>query len=108
MSDTKNHITGYEKKDANAFKLLIFITVFVVALTGVIMIADSLFVNVREQDYYDAVLSPESMALRELKSAEDETLKSYGVIDAQKGLYRIPIEQAMKLMVEEAYKSEMK
>jgi hypothetical protein len=38
--------------------------------------------------------------LRVLKQAEEEALKSYGWIDKNGGVVRIPIDQAMKLTVE--------
>jgi hypothetical protein len=37
--------------------------------------------------------------LREVRDAEDQALKSYGWVDPDKGIARIPIEQAMDLMV---------
>ena len=38
--------------------------------------------------------------LRVLKQAEDDALKSYGWIDKNAGVVRIPIDQAMKLTLE--------
>jgi hypothetical protein len=38
--------------------------------------------------------------LRELRSKEDQVLTSYGWVDRNAGVVRIPIEQAMKLAVE--------
>jgi hypothetical protein len=37
--------------------------------------------------------------LRAVRAAEDETLNSYGWVDQQKGVVRIPINQAMDLLV---------
>jgi hypothetical protein len=42
----------------------------------------------------------QSQELRSLRSQEDERLSSYGWADKAKGEVRIPIDQAMKLMVE--------
>ena len=39
--------------------------------------------------------------LAELRSAEAEMLASYGVVNAEKGIYRMPIEQAIQKMIQE-------
>jgi hypothetical protein len=38
--------------------------------------------------------------LREMRAAEDETLTSYGWVDRSNGIVRIPIDEAMKLVVQ--------
>lgn len=39
--------------------------------------------------------------LEESRSAEKEMLTSYGVVNAEKGIYRIPIDQAVQRMIQE-------
>ena len=39
--------------------------------------------------------------LAELRSAEEEMLMSYGVVNAEKGIYRMPIDQAVQMMIQE-------
>lgn len=39
--------------------------------------------------------------IKELNKKEDEILKSYGVVDAENGIYRIPIDSAINKYVEE-------
>lgn len=39
--------------------------------------------------------------LAELRSAEKEMLTSYGVVNAEKGIYRVPIDQAIQRMIQE-------
>lgn len=39
--------------------------------------------------------------LAELRSAKAEMLTSYGVVNAEKGIYRMPIEQAIQKMIQE-------
>lgn len=46
------------------------------------------------------------VAYPEIEDAElqaSQLLTQYGVVDAEQGLYRIPIETAMQLMVDQAY-----
>jgi len=38
--------------------------------------------------------------LREVENAGAETVTSYGVVNPKEGVYRIPVEEAMRLMVE--------
>jgi hypothetical protein len=95
--------TGYERRDA-AMKGLI--TVAVVALVIVVVAVFAvyqLFIATREQIVDEVVLRPESVALRELRAREEAILNSYDVVDAQKGVYRIPIERAMTLTAERSY-----
>jgi len=99
--------TGYEKQDASAKSLWIIATVSVTILVILVVIVNDVFVHTREQLVEEMVLSPESVALRELRASEQETLTSYAVVDAKAGIYQIPIERAMKLMAEEAYQSQM-
>ncbi|MFP4493270.1 MAG: hypothetical protein ACLFRP_05225 [Puniceicoccaceae bacterium] len=43
--------------------------------------------------------------LREVENESAETVTSYGVIDPKEGIYRIPVEEAMRLTVEKYRKS---
>jgi hypothetical protein len=38
--------------------------------------------------------------LRELRAGEDETLSTYGWVDKNAGVVRIPIDEAMKLVIQ--------
>jgi len=38
--------------------------------------------------------------LLKLRAHEEKYLTSYGIVDEQSGIYRIPIDQAMKLLVD--------
>ena len=39
--------------------------------------------------------------LAEARSVEEEMLTSYGIINAEKGIYRMPIDQAIQMMIQE-------
>jgi hypothetical protein len=52
-----------------------------------------------EKQMERAALTP-SMDLEQLHAREDSILSSYGVIDSAKGIYQIPIQQAMKIMAD--------
>lgn len=95
--------TGYERRDA-VMKGLITVTVVALIVVVVSVFAVyQLFIATREQIVDEVVLRPESLALRELRAREEMILNAYDVVDYQKGIYRIPIERAMKLVAERAY-----
>ncbi len=77
------------------------VSVFVIVVA--IVALQNYYVATQEALTEELVLRPESSALRELRARETSELSSYGVIDQEKGVYRIPIERAMKLLAEEAY-----
>jgi hypothetical protein len=97
--------SGYEKRDIKVGKVLFWAITATVMLVIVIIFSIDYFNVTREELVYEAVLRPESAALRELRAREIEELLSYAITNTEKGIYRIPIEQAMKLMAEEAFRS---
>ncbi len=109
MTDDHTHKTaqdagdGYEKRDVAVGKLLL-ITAASTIFVAVVVIGLLQFFSVEsEQQVYDAVLAPESAVLRDLRVREDEVLNSFAVVDSTKGVYRIPVEHAMKLIADEAF-----
>ncbi|GAB4315802.1 MAG: hypothetical protein Kow0074_03570 [Candidatus Zixiibacteriota bacterium] len=94
---------GYEKSDVNVGRMLVVAALAIVFTLMVVVFMNELFVFEKEQLVQEMVLSPESKALRELRAREDRELHSYGVIDTANGVYRIPIDRAMKLMADEAF-----
>jgi hypothetical protein len=51
---------------------------------------------------YDRVLSQENWNLQHLRAQEEKELTTYGYADQQAGTIRIPLEQAMRLTIDEA------
>jgi hypothetical protein len=100
--------SGYEHEDVSIWKVSAVILMSVLLFALILVVIDQLFTTSRENYYYNAVLRPESKALRELRSHEDQILNSYGVVDSKAGIYRIPIKRAMKLMADEAYRTQEK
>ena len=94
---------GYEKQDVNPKKLAILVIISLVVVAIVVVLMNEFFIATKEALIEEMVLTPESVALRELRARETEILNSYGIVDAGAGIYRMPIERAMKLLAEEAY-----
>jgi hypothetical protein len=87
--------------DLKGISLVAIISVVIIIVSLVLL--DDLFVMWVENDKQEYVYSVESVELREIRAADAQKLNSYAVVDAEKGAYRIPIDQAMKLIADEDY-----
>lgn len=96
--------SGYEKRDVNIRKVFAYAFGSLVVLVFLVILMIDFFVSVREESIHEAVLRPESAALRELRARETEELTTYRVVDSKEGIYRIPIERAMEIMADEAFR----
>lgn len=99
---------GYREKDINLKGVFLVAGGVLVILVLIVVFLDQFFILSKEEVVYQQVLAPQSKALRELRAHEDEVLGSYGVIDKDKGVYRIPISQAMKVVADESFKERQK
>lgn len=99
----ENEAARHESTDADLKGITIVTVVSLVILTVSLVLLDDLFVLWVEKDKQAYVYSVESVELREIRAAEAEKLGSFALVDAEKGAYRVPIDHAMKLIVDEAY-----
>ncbi len=93
---------GYEKRDVNIFMVIGVSVLLIVLLIVILVFLIDYFVESKEQMIYAAQLQPESADLNSLLVAEEEELTSYKILDMERGVYRIPIDRAMELLVKEA------
>jgi hypothetical protein len=98
-----NSQSGYEKRDANAAKIIGYGVAGVVLIVVILIFVYQLFISTSEELVDEMVLKPQSAAIRELRAREAEELNSYKLLDPEKQIYRIPIDRAIKLMADEAY-----
>ncbi len=105
IESNENHDSraGYEKRDINAVKVLILGAIGAVVIIILLVIMYQYFASSSRKMVEDVVLKPQSVAIRELRARETEELNSYKLLDAEKGIYRIPIDRAMQLIADEAY-----
>lgn len=96
--------SGYDRSEINTRSLLIWAVVCVVFVIVSVIFVVQYFSAVREETVYNQVLKPESVPLRELRAHEEQVLNSYKLLDPARGIYQIPIDRAMKLMADEAYR----
>lgn len=99
---------GYEKRDVAVGKLLAATAAITVFIAAFVIVLFQYFGLQSQEDIYNAQLAPPSAALLDLRAKEDEILNSYAVVDSTKGIYRIPIDRAMKLLADEAYEQKTK
>lgn len=97
--------SGYEKKDVNLNKLFVSAVIAIVGTIIVVVFILDYYTALKEEIVYEQELHPESKALRELQVRENEELNGYILLDQEKERYRIPIERAMQLMADEAFKN---
>jgi hypothetical protein len=55
----------------------------------------------KEKTVYEQTLKPGSVLLEELQAKENQVLTSYALIDSTRGIYQIPIDRAMEVLVQE-------
>lgn len=94
---------GYETRDVNLKGIFLIAALVIVVIVVILILLNEFFLMSKEELVQEQVLAPESVALRELRVHEDEVLGSYGVVDKEKAIYRVPIQRAMKLVADEAY-----
>lgn len=95
---------GYEKRDVNIRATLIVAGSIILFIVVSLALLNEYFIRIKERYIQEMVLAPESLSLRDLRAREDQLLNGYELIDSTAGTYRIPVERAMELEVEEAYR----
>ena len=100
--------SGYEKLDINVRFIIGIAVVTIFVLIIIVVILNDYFIAEKEQMVYELQLKPESTELRSIRAFETETLTEYKILDEEKGIYRIPIERAMKLIVDENFAQSLK
>jgi hypothetical protein len=104
---TNQQQAGYDKTDVNITKIVGYSFTIVIVLIAIIVFLYEVFIYSKEQAVYELVLSPESKMLRELRAREDQQLNSYKILDEEKGIYQIPIDQAIEVVSNEAYEKRL-
>jgi hypothetical protein len=93
---------GYETTDID-LKTIAKITVAgLIILLIIIVLTWNYFTYSKEREVYNQVLKQENPVLQELITEANQQLYSYGIVDKEKGIYHIPIERAMELVIQEA------
>ncbi len=101
MADLQ-HPTAYEKRDIPVVKVAWYGLAGIVFLVVISLLGRSFFILSKERAYYHQVMQAPAPYLQQVQEAAADQLNSYGIVDAEKGIYRIPIESAMEKLATEA------
>jgi hypothetical protein len=93
---------GYETRDVNVAKMTAIVVLPAFLIVGLLVLLGQYFHLVQEDLYFEKVLKPDAADHLEIRAHEKEILTTYGVVDAKAGRYRIPVERAMELLLNEA------
>lgn len=92
--------SGYEKKDVSVKGIVGgTLAVVIIIVVFVVLLRDYFLYNVENAVYNEATIP--SQELVEIRQSAEKLITEYGVIDQQKGVYRIPIDNAMELVVKD-------
>lgn len=101
-TEFQNDVTSGVTEDKLDYKKLFFWSVLGTAAIAIVV---AVLINVYEYTIFTATqragAASQYYDVQELREKEQETLGSFGLIDAEKGLYHIPIDSAIKLIAEE-------
>jgi len=76
--------------------------VFAIVLFVVVVLLQAFFYRAEQEENVRKVVAVAPQELLQLRAQQQELLHSYKVVDQQKGVVAIPIDLAMKLVVQEA------
>lgn len=93
---------GYEKSGALTRFIFGAGLVVVIGLVVMLFFLNKFFTFQKERLIAEVFLAPQTEELMALHAQETGTLTTYGVVDAEQGVYRIPINRAMELMAANA------
>jgi len=92
---------GYERRDINVSFIIGVAFFSIIILVGILIVLNNFFTSEKEKLVYETLLKPESTELLNLQTNQSKILNTYKVLDAEKGIYQIPIERAMQLLADE-------
>ena len=105
MSDShgKNKVR-YEKQDVNLISVIGISAVLIIIFIIILVFLSDFFIASKEDEIYESQLKPESVDLKKIQSEEDKILTTYELLDPENAVFRIPVDQAMRILAEEASK----
>ncbi len=89
----------YDDPDAPISATIAVISAVVVVVT--IVLLQALFYQMQDREFERKVIAPKDLALEKMRAEQHDVLASYGWVDEEAGVTRIPVAQAMEIMVEE-------
>ncbi len=93
---------GYDRQDPKVLFIAGFGIATIIGLVVVVIGIQAYFDHVKQQQVTEEVLRPVAEDLVELRTTEENALNSYGYVDKESGVVRIPVSRAMELVAKEA------
>ncbi len=90
----------YDDPDTPISATIAIISAVVVVVT--IVLLQALFYQMQDREFERKVIAPKDLALEKMRTEQHDVLTSYGWVDKEAGVARIPVEQAMEMMVKES------
>jgi hypothetical protein len=99
---------GYERGEPGTKLIALFGVGFIVVLVAVIMGVQFYFDRLQERQVFQTQLAPVSDDMKNVHARDEGNLHSYGYIDRNNGVVRIPIDRGMELLAREAAEGRLK
>lgn len=93
---------GVQREGIEAPQIIGFIFLLIIAIGLVVWGAMYWFESVADQVYEEAAAELDYPELRQVELSGTQLLNQYAVINATQGVYRIPVDRALDLIVKEA------
>ncbi len=100
----QHHSFAVEEEQPDSGRIFLFGIVVAIVFFGSALVLRSVYYETLENTVYHKVLSRPSPQLLQLRMQEEEKLTTYGWVDKDKQVVRIPVERAMRLLTEEEKK----
>ena len=92
---------GYEKRDVSVSAIVIgSILTIVMVIVFIVLLKDYFIIN-KEKFVHENVLNVKSEELAKVNTADSLMLNNYKIIDKENGIYQVPIDRAMNLVLED-------
>jgi len=103
-----DHPQSYDHSDPHARSIALYMFATVVGLALVGIAVQAYYELIESKEVYEQVLSQDNWQLMDLRNKEQWELTHYGYVDKNKGLVRVPIEQAMQAVAQDAAENKPK
>ena len=101
VKEEKKNTVRFEKEDVRIGPVIGITVVLIIVFITLLVFLSNYFIGSKEEMVYERQLKPESVSLKEILAEENEILTTYKILDPDKGIFRIPVEQAMKILAQE-------
>jgi hypothetical protein len=102
------HPRNYDHSEPRSRMIAIYMAATVVFLVFIGIAIQAYYELTYNNEEYQRVLSQDNWTLRDLRNKEQWELTHYGYVEKEKGTVRIPIDQAMQLILQDNAENKLK